>query len=44
MCLKHIYMAKNIVTSIEESRKLIIRVDEIFEAIFPQSHVFEAAK
>mgnify|MGYP003429139565 CR=1 FL=1 len=37
-------MTKNIVTSIEEARKLIVWVDEIFETIFPQSHVFEAAE
>jgi hypothetical protein len=37
-------MAEYVVTSIEKSWELIIRICEVFEAIFPQPHVFEAAE
>lgn len=38
------YMTEDIMASVEQSRELIVRVHEIFEAIFPQSHVFEIAE
>ena len=38
------YMTEDIMASIEQSRELIVRVHEIFEAIFPQSHIFEIAE
>lgn len=37
-------MAEYVVTSIEQSRELIVRICKVFEAIFPQSHVLEAAE
>ena len=37
-------MTEDIMASVEQSRELIVRVHEIFEAIFPQSHVFEIAE
>lgn len=38
------YMAENIVTSIEFARELIVRIIEVLETVFPQTHVFEAAE
>lgn len=37
-------MAENVVATVKQSRELIIWISEIFEAIFPQAHVFEAAE
>jgi hypothetical protein len=37
-------MTEDVVTSIEQSRELVVRICEIFEAIFPEPHVFEAAE
>lgn len=38
------YVAEDVVTAVEQSRELIIWICEVFEAIFPQPHVFEAAE
>lgn len=38
------YMTEDVVAAVEESRELIIRICEVFEAIFPQPHVLEAAE
>lgn len=38
------HMTEDVVTSVEQSRKLIIWVCEIFKAILPQAHVLEAAE
>lgn len=37
-------MAENVMTSIEQSRKLIVRITEILKTVFPQAHVFEATE
>lgn len=37
-------MTEDVVTSVEESRELIIWICKVFEAIFPQSHVLEATE
>lgn len=37
-------MTEYIVTSVEQSRELVVRVSEILEAVLPQSHVLEAAE
>jgi hypothetical protein len=37
-------MAEDVVASVEESRKLIIRISEVLEAILPQAHILEAAE
>jgi hypothetical protein len=37
-------MTENVVTSIKQTRKLIIGICEIFETVFPQAHIFETAE
>jgi hypothetical protein len=37
-------MTEYIVAPIEQSWELIVRVGEIFEAILPQPHIFEATE
>lgn len=37
-------MTEDVVTAVEESRELIVRISEVFEAILPQAHVLEAAE
>jgi hypothetical protein len=38
------YVAKYVVAAVKESRKLIVWICKVFEAIFPQSHVLETAE
>lgn len=37
-------MTEDVVAAVEQPRELVVRICEVFEAIFPKSHVFEAAE
>lgn len=37
-------MTEYVVTAVEQTRELIVRICEVFEAVLPQSHVLEAAE
>jgi hypothetical protein len=38
------HFAEYVMTTIEQFRKLVERIPEIFEAVFPQAHIFEIAE
>lgn len=37
-------MTEDVMATVKESGELIVRIAEVFEAIFPQPHIFEVAK
>lgn len=43
-CCGSTHMTEDVVASVEQSRELVVRIGEVFEAILPQSHVLEAAE